>query len=146
MEIFPATGSERRTADQMVEEARAIIAPRLSPHRAYEAMVFGEATLVDIRPLEQLVRDGLIPGAVLVDTNVFEYRCDPAQPDKYRDPAIIPGNYRQCLVVVCNQGYQSSLKAAALRAMGLENATDLDGGMQAWIATGLPVKPYSDQP
>ena len=145
MEVSPGMERLRKTADELIEEARALIAPRFSPHGAYEAMEFGEAMIIDIRPYEQQVRDGLIPGAVLVDTNVFEFRCDPAQPDEYRNPDVVPGNYNQCLIVLCNQGYQSSLKAANLRHLGLHNATDVKGGMEAWIVAGLPVEPYSNQ-
>lgn len=142
MEVFPDTEPSRKSADELIEEARALIAPRLSPDMAYEGMELGQAMLIDIRPYEQQVRDGLIPDAVLVDANVFEFRCDPAQPDEYRSPAVAAGDYEQFLVVICNQGYQSSLKAANLRQMGLFHATDVEGGMEAWISAGLPVAPY----
>lgn len=130
------------TADDMVAEARELLARRLSPEETYSALQAGEAVLLDIRPYEQQVRDGLIPGAVLINTNVFEYRCDPSSPDDYREPTILPDEYSQQLVVICNQGYKSSLQAANLVRMGLHNATDVEGGMEAWLAAGLPVVAY----
>src|SRR5689334_18166806 len=99
------------TADDLVAEARRKIAPRLTPQQALSAMRSGDITLIDIRPYEQQKRDGQIPGAVLVNTNVVEYRCDPSQPDSYRDPAVRPDDYELKLVILCNQGYKSSLQA-----------------------------------
>ena len=146
MEGFPGLERARKSADELVEEARSIIGPRLSPHDAHEGMELGQVVLIDIRPYEQQMGGGMIPGAIVIDSNVFEFRCDPAQPDKYRDPAVTAVDYDQCLVVICNQGYQSSLNAAGLRRMGLYRATDVAGGMEAWIAAGLPVIPYPEQP
>jgi len=98
------------------------------------------ALLVDTRPLEQRRRDGEIPGALVIDRNVLEWRLDPTSPHR-----IAAMQYaEQAVVIVCNEGYSSSLAAATLRRLGVRNATDLDGGFQAWRAAGLPVEPHDD--
>jgi len=88
------------------------------------------AVIVDIRPAEQRHRDGEMPGAVVVDRNVLEWRLDPTSP--HRLPLATGPGLR--VVVVCNEGYQSSLAAATLRELGLSRATDLVGGFQAWLS------------
>ena len=94
------------------------------------------AALVDIRADSQVAADGTIPGAVRVHRNVLEWRCEPGGAD------AIPELSRtdRPLIVVCDEGYTSSLAAAALRRMGLD-ATDLDGGFRRWREEGLPVGP-----
>ncbi|MFJ8041828.1 rhodanese-like domain-containing protein [Kitasatospora sp. NPDC096147] len=95
------------------------------------------ALLVDIRPQAQRAREGEIPGALLIERNVLEWRLDPA--GSHRIPeATGPGLE---VIVLCSAGYASSLAAAALREIGLPKATDLDGGFQAWAAAGLPTAP-----
>ena len=94
------------------------------------------AVLVDIRSDSQRARDGAVPGAVPIARNVLEWRCDPASP--YRDERV--SDPEQRLIVMCDEGYQSSLAAAALQELGHERATDLAGGFQAWRAAGLPVE------
>ena len=96
--------------------------------------------LVDTGPLEQRRRDGEIPGALVIDRNVLEWRLDPTSP--HRIAAM--RSAEQAVVIVCNEGYSSSLAAATLRRLGVRNATDLDGGFQAWRAAGLPVEPHDD--
>jgi rhodanese-related sulfurtransferase len=86
--------------------------------------------VVDIRPLEQRLRDGALPGAVVVDRNVLEWRLDPSSP--HRMTEADRGDRR--VVIVCNEGYSSSLAAHTLQGLGLVNATDLRGGYQAWTA------------
>lgn len=97
--------------------------------------------LVDIRPVEQRDRDGQIPHAWIVDRNVLEWRLDPTSPDRL--PGVDETICRRPVILVCNEGYASSLAAASLQALGLAGATDLDGGFQAWRAAGLPVDPSS---
>jgi rhodanese-related sulfurtransferase len=93
------------------------------------------AVLVDIRSDRQRDRDGIVPGARYVPRNVLEWRCDPAS--EARDPATSqPG---QLLMLMCDEGYQSSLAAATLQRFGLTRATDVIGGFQAWRDAGLPV-------
>ena len=93
------------------------------------------AILVDIRPQAQRFREGELPGALVIERNVLEWRCDPASP--WRDRAITDARAR--LIVICNEGYQSSLAAATLQRLGVPDATDVIGGFQAWRAAGLPV-------
>ena len=88
------------------------------------------ALLVDTRPAEQRERDGAMPGAVVIDRNVLEWRLDPTCP--YRDDLAIDADTR--VILVCNEGYSSSLAAATLQQLGLRRATDLEGGYQAWAA------------
>jgi rhodanese-related sulfurtransferase len=107
---------------------------RLEPEDALSAVQNG-ALLVDMRPHEQRERDGLIPGAVVIDRNVLEWRLDPSSPHKL---AVITG-YDQQVILICNQGFSSSLAAATLQQIGLRNATDVCGGFERWAARGLPV-------
>ena len=121
--------------DRLLAEERRTLA-RVDAGRA-AAMQRDGALLVDTRPVEQRRRDGEIPGAVVVDRNVLEWRLDPTSP--HRIPEVTGTG--QAIIVVCNEGYSSSLAAATLQRLGLRNATDLDGGFQAWRAAGLPVRP-----
>jgi rhodanese-related sulfurtransferase len=88
------------------------------------------ALLVDTRPRDQRERDGELPGAVVVERNVLEWRLDPTSPD--RIPEATSADVR--VIVVCDEGYASSLAAHTLRRLGLHRATDLAGGYQAWRA------------
>jgi len=90
--------------------------------------VAGGAIVIDIRPADQRERDGDLPGAVVVDRNVLEWRLDPTSP--HRLPVATGHDVR--FVIVCNEGYGSSLAARSLREIGLDRATDLVGGFQAW--------------
>jgi rhodanese-related sulfurtransferase len=108
---------------------------RVDPAQAASAMQQG-GLLVDIRPAAQRDRYGEIPGALVIERNVLEWRLDPSSPDRH--PAVTDDVGRP-VVVVCQEGYASSLAAESLRALGLLGATDLDGGFAAWEAAGLPV-------
>lgn len=88
------------------------------------------ALVVDIRPSEQRHRDGELPDAVVIDRNVLEWRLDPTSP--HRLP--VAGDPARRIVIVCNEGYASSLAAETLQRLGLANATDLAGGYQAWAS------------
>jgi rhodanese-related sulfurtransferase len=113
--------------DRLVARARAVIAPRPGP--AELAAVREEGGLVvDIRPLALRERDGELPDAVVVERNVLEWRLDPTSP--WRLPGVTGPD--QAIVLVCDEGYASSLAAVTLRELGLRRATDLDGGFQAW--------------
>jgi rhodanese-related sulfurtransferase len=94
------------------------------------------AVLVDIRSEVQRAADGLIPDAIFHPRNVLEWRCDPAS--GHADPRL-SGDLDRRIILVCNEGYQSSLAAATLLDLGFRRATDLVGGFQAWAAAGLPV-------
>jgi rhodanese-related sulfurtransferase len=122
-----------KTVEQVLIEARARLR-RLSPAEAADAQAAG-ALLVDTRPAAQREREGEVPGALVIERNVLEWRLDPASPD--RIPEVT--GHDQVVVVVCSEGYSSSLAAAMLQDMGFRNATDLAGGFQAWKAAGLPV-------
>jgi rhodanese-related sulfurtransferase len=87
------------------------------------------ALIVDIRPVEQRTRDGELPGAVVVDRNVLEWRLDPTSP--HRIPGVTGPD--RPIVLVCNEGYASSLAALSLQKLGLAKATDLDGGFQGLL-------------
>ena len=125
----------RITVNQLLSEARSGL-ERLGPRAAAAAISTG-ALLVDIRSELQRERDGLVPGAVFVARNVLEWRCDPACPSCDERLADLD---RQ-LILMCNEGYQSSLAAATLQRLGFRSATDLAGGFQAWRDAGLPVSP-----
>ena len=102
---------------------------RVEPERLAEEVASG-AILVDIRPLEQRRRDGDLPGSIVIDRNVLEWRLDPTSPHRL----AIAANADTRFVIVCNEGYSSSLAAATLRELGLHHATDLVGGFQALLA------------
>jgi rhodanese-related sulfurtransferase len=122
-----------RGIDEILHEARQRL-DRLDPFAARDAHRSG-AVLVDIRPAAQRAEHGEIPGALVVERNVLEWRFDP------RGSARLPiAAYDLPVVVVCQEGYTSSLAAAALQDLGLHRATDLDGGYAAWRAAGLPVR------
>nr|WP_229758852.1 rhodanese-like domain-containing protein [Peterkaempfera bronchialis] len=124
-----------RSIDQALAEARARL-DRLTPPQAAEAVRQG-ALLVDTRYAALRDRDGTIPGALVVERNELEWRLDP-QCD-HRLPEAVHHDLR--IIVLCNEGYASSLAAVSLQELGLHRATDLEGGFQAWSAAGLPVTP-----
>ena len=119
------------SVEVLLEHARRSLI-RLEPADAYRAMASG-AVLVDIRPFEQRERDGTIPGALVIDRNVLEWRLDPVS--DFRDSAV---DSQQQVLIICNEGYSSSLAAATLRLLG-RDATDVIGGFQCWCQSGLPV-------
>jgi rhodanese-related sulfurtransferase len=123
-----------KSVDDLLADARARLT-RLGPHEAAAAVGEG-ALLIDIRAESQRAADGVVPGAIFVARNVLEWRCDPTS--QHRD-ARIDGRTQQ-LILMCNEGYQSSLAAATLHELGLTRTTDLAGGFQAWRAAGLPVE------
>ena len=125
-----------RSIDEILGEARARLR-RLGPREASEAMRAG-ALLVDIRSQAQRTEQGLVPGALHVERNVLEWRFDP------RSPARLPqASYGLRVIVMCVEGYTSSLAAASLQDLGVAGATDLAGGFRAWQRAGLPVIPAS---
>jgi rhodanese-related sulfurtransferase len=108
----------------------------IDPNRAAELRARG-ALMVDTRPVAQRLRFGEVPGAVLVDRNVLEWRLDPTSPDRL--DAVRDAD--QPIVVFCQEGYSSSLAVASLAGLGLTNVHDLAGGFAAWAAAGLPTVP-----
>jgi rhodanese-related sulfurtransferase len=118
--------------NDLLDAARARL-NRVGP-AAVDAAVRAGAILIDIRPAAQRAEYGEIPGALVIERNVLEWRLDP------RSDARLPFADRFDLevIITCQEGYTSSLAAAALQDLGLHRATDLDGGYAAWRAAGLP--------
>ncbi|MCL7381175.1 rhodanese-like domain-containing protein [Streptomyces sp. 35G-GA-8] len=121
--------------DELLERVREDL-DRVGPREAAEAAADG-ALLVDIRYAALRERDGLIPGALVVERNELEWRLDPQGSHRAQEAT----SHDLRVVVICNEGYASSLAAVSLRQLGLHRATDLVGGFQAWRAEGLPVVP-----
>jgi rhodanese-related sulfurtransferase len=121
------------TVDELLVKARARL-DRPDPHRA-AALAADGALLVDTRPQWQRDAEGALPGALVIERNHLEWRLDPSS--DARIPEATDHDVRW--IVVCSEGYSSSLAAASLQDLGLHNATDLDGGFRAWKAAGLPV-------
>lgn len=123
-----------QSAEQFLAAARAEL-DRVDPRRAAELQQDG-GLIVDIRPATNRAAEGEIPGSVPVERIVLEWRLDPNGAHR------IPGfDADTPVVVVCNEGYASSLAARDLRRLGLRNATDLVGGFRGWAKAGLPVSP-----
>ena len=117
-----------RTINDVLAEARRRL-DRIRAEDLAEVMSAG-ALVVDTRSEAQRRRDGELAGAVVVERNVLEWRLDPTSPHRLADA----GSYDRTIVVVCDEGYASSLAAASLQDLGLVNATDLEGGYRAWRA------------
>jgi rhodanese-related sulfurtransferase len=122
--------------DDLLGRSRAGLA-RLTPEAAQEAVRAG-AVIVDTRPLDQRRAQGVVPGAVVVGRNVLEWRADVTS--GHADDRLAGKD----LIVMCAEGYSSSLAAATLQQIGLARATDMIGGFAAWRDAGLPVEPCPD--
>ncbi len=118
---------DTRSIDEILAAARARL-ERVEPEALERERVHG-TVIIDIRPLEQRTRDGALPGAIVIDRNILEWRLDPASEHHIADVT----GYDTRIVIVCNEGYSSSLAAALLHDVGLYRATDLIGGFQAWL-------------
>jgi rhodanese-related sulfurtransferase len=124
----PATRARPRSIDEILADARKVLV-RLTPSQAARAWRAG-AVVVDIRPAAQRAVEGDLPGVLLVERNVLEWRFDPAS------EARLPiADYDLQVIVLCQEGYTSSLAAAALQELGLYRATDVIGGFAAWHST-----------
>ena len=123
-----------RPISEVLEQARSRL-DRLGPAEAWAAVQDG-ALLVDIRPQAQRAAEGEVPGALIIERNVLEWRLDPASDARLPEA----GSYDLRVIVMCSAGYTSSLAAASLQDLGLSAATDLEGGFQAWARAGLPVQ------
>jgi rhodanese-related sulfurtransferase len=123
--------------EELLASARSSLT-RVTPSQALAESRNG-AVLVDVRPVEQRTRDGQLPGAEVISRNVLEWRLDPSCDHRNRELAR-PGAR---VIIVCDEGYQSSLAAANLRRFDID-ATDVIGGVQAWLADGLPVERADD--
>jgi rhodanese-related sulfurtransferase len=116
------------SADELVEEARTHI-DRVGPEALHDVASSG-GLIVDIRPVAQRADEGQLPGALVIERNVLEWRLDPH--GRHRLPDVTGAD--QQVVVVCSEGYASSLAAASLQALGFRRAGDLEGGFKAWLA------------
>lgn len=120
--------------DELLERARSRLV-RVDPKQAAAEQALG-ALLVDTRTETQRAKQGEIPGALVIDRTVLEWRLDPTS--RWHIPEA--KNHEARVIVICAEGYSSSLAAASLQELGLINATDVIGGFQAWKEAGLPVK------
>lgn len=125
---------KRKSIHDLLDEARASL-HRLEPSQAYAEMQ-RRALLIDTRSNDQRAEQGAIPGALEIPLSVLEWRVDPDS--SHRNPAI--GGLDTQLILICAQGYSSSLSAQRLQQMGFVNATDVIGGFEAWKEAGLPVE------
>ncbi|WP_299571031.1 rhodanese-like domain-containing protein [uncultured Williamsia sp.] len=117
--------STPRTIDDLLTDARSRL--RRIPADAVADEIADGAVLVDIRPAAQRAEEGDVPGALVIERNVLEWRADPTS--DARIPEAVDHDVRW--IVVCQQGYTSSLAAAALQDLGLHRATDVIGGQEA---------------
>ncbi|NJC73892.1 rhodanese-like domain-containing protein [Planosporangium thailandense] len=119
--------------DEVLAKARAGLR-RMTPEETEAARRRG-ALIIDTRTETQRREQGELPGAIVIDRTVLEWRLDPASDARIPEAT----DYDLEIVVVCRQGYSSSLAAASLRAVGLWRATDMIGGVEAWRRAGLPL-------
>jgi rhodanese-related sulfurtransferase len=130
--LTPTRPAGARTVDELLADARSRLR-RVGPLEAATRVASG-AVLVDIRPAAQRAVEGSVPGALVVERNVLEWRFDPTSDARLPQAT----GYDVEVVVLCSEGYTSSLAADALRSLGLHRATDVVGGFHAWVAVGLP--------
>ena len=130
--LTPTRPAGARTVDELLADARSRLR-RVGPLEAATRVASG-AVLVDIRPAAQRAVEGSVPGALVVERNVLEWRFDPTSDARLPQAT----GYDVEVVVLCSEGYTSSLAADALRSLGLHRATDIVGGYHAWVAVGLP--------
>jgi rhodanese-related sulfurtransferase len=123
-----------QTIDDLLQKARAGIS-RPDPAAARDEAAAG-AVIIDTRCAEARHKSGIIPGSIHVPLSVLYWRLDPTS--GHNDPSLSDRERR--IILVCADGYSSSLAAATLRDLGFPRATDLDGGFNGWVAAGLPVE------
>ena len=132
----------RTTVHQLLAQARSGL-ERVGPAELAELMAAthpaerGRLRVIDIRPRDDRERTGVIEGSEHIGQLVLEWRLDPDSGASEGTAA----DFDDHLVILCNQGYSSSLAAAQLQRLGFVRATDLDGGIEGWIENGLPVVP-----
>ncbi len=124
---------QRFTVHELLAEARAGL-DRLEPVAAHQAQALG-ALIIDIRPEHNRQREGIVAGSLHIPLTVLEWAVDPAS--GVANPAV--GDLDRQLIVMCNEGFSSSLAAASLQRLGFRRATDLAGGFRAWRSAGLEV-------
>ena len=129
-----------KRVEELLQDARARL-QRITPEQAHVEHRDHGALIVDTRTFEQRRAQGLIPGALVIDRTVFEWRLDPA--GEHHVAGVTDHDVR--IIVICRQGYSSSLAAASLHDLGLVRATDVIGGFDAWRAAGLPVEAFDPE-
>lgn len=117
-----------QSVDDLLDASRARI-NRVGPHEL-DDVIAGGGLVIDIRPAHQRSEEGRLPGALVVERNVLEWRLDPSSPDRL----AAVRDHSQQVVLVCSEGYASSLAAASLVDLGFDKAGDLRGGYKAWVA------------
>lgn len=135
MNFERSAGIERLTVQQLLDQARQSLT-RLSPQEVSDALPAG-AVVLDSRTPTDRERFGCIPGSVHAPRTLLEFMIEPNW--GYQHESIV--GFGQLLIVVCNGGFSSSLAAASLQSLGFSRATDMEGGMLAWVALGLPIEP-----
>jgi rhodanese-related sulfurtransferase len=135
--VVAARPAGARTVEQLLTAARDRLV-RLTPDQAF-AELAADGVLIDIRPAAQRADEGEVPGSAVIERNHLEWRLDPCS--AARLPWV--SGYDHRVIVICQEGYTSSLAAAALQDLGLHRATDVIGGYWAWTAQGLPSAPAS---
>ena len=125
----------RRNVDDLLADARRKIAPRLEPEQAHQAQVSG-ALIVDLRSSDERRRSGVVPGSIHIPRSVLEWRVDPECENRNRAACDLDRE----VILICADGFSSSLAAASLGELGFRRATDLIGGFNAWKLAGLPVR------
>jgi rhodanese-related sulfurtransferase len=135
--VVTARPEGARTVEEMLTAARDRLV-RLTPDQAF-AELAADGVLIDIRPAAQRADEGEVPGSAVIERNHLEWRLDPCS--EARLPWV--SGYDHRVIVICQEGYTSSLAAAALQELGLHRATDVIGGYWAWTALGLPSAPAS---
>ncbi|ODN91440.1 hypothetical protein L198_05956 [Cryptococcus wingfieldii CBS 7118] len=126
---------QKSNIEAYLETKRKLLPARPTPHDALARSTEQGVYLIDIRPTRNRKEEGLIPGAIVIDRNVLEWRLDHTSPWSIleaREPSFTP-------ILFCNEGYASSLAAQTLVEIGVERATDVDGGFRKWKDDGLPV-------
>jgi rhodanese-related sulfurtransferase len=128
-------GESMTPIDRMVEDDRSLL-HRLEPCDADRAVQQG-GVIVDVRSHEQRVQHGVVPGSIRIHRNVLEWRVDPSS--GWYDERFAA--YDGPVIVMCQEGYSSSMAAATLQRLGFTRATDMVGGFEAWVEAGLPTEP-----
>ena len=126
--------------DDLVDAARARLR-RVTPAEARDALA-GGGVILDTRTYEQRHEHGVIPGAIVMSRNIVEWRVDPTS--GWEDPEVVTRTGP--VIVMCDEGFASSLAAATLVDLGIDDAGDMIGGYQAWKAAGLPVAEAGETP
>ena len=134
-------GTTRKTAAELLMDARSVIR-RVAPETAWAASGAGEALIVDIRSDDERHRDGIVPGSLHLPRTVLEWRVDPESGWSNRHAV----ETERRLILLCAHGWSSSLAAATLVELGYPDAGDVEGGFEAWLASGLPTACAPEHP